>query len=78
MSTTEGTVLVCGTGQAGTLINVSGDTFTVLLRNGEIWTGHSSQCRVPQSPDDLASCPLEVEKTVPLRKKPKRNDEYDR
>ena len=58
----EGTVIVCGTGQAGTIVqNIKGDLI-VLLANGNIWHGSSNQCRIPQDAEDLANCPLEVDR----------------
>jgi hypothetical protein len=58
----EGTVVICGTTQAGTVVmNASGDLM-VLLANGNIWFGPSNQCRLPQSEEDLAACPLEVDR----------------
>jgi hypothetical protein len=58
----EGSVVICGTSQAGTVVmNAKGDLM-VLLTNGNIWFGPSSQCRLPQSREDLDACPLEVDR----------------
>lgn len=58
----EGTVVICGTGQAGTIVqNIKGDLM-ILLANGNIWVGPSHQCRVPQDTEDLAACPIEVDR----------------
>lgn len=64
-----GLVVICGSGQAGTLTHINGDAVEVLLRSGEIWTGPSSQVREPQSAEDLAAAPVTVERPEPKRKK---------
>lgn len=58
----EGIVVICGTSQAGTVILNTSGNLMVLLANGNIWYGPSSQCRLPQNKEDLDSCPLEVDR----------------
>ena len=58
----EGDVVICVTGQAGTLIQISNQDVWVLLANGNIWTGLLHDVRRPQNKEDLDSCPLEVER----------------
>lgn len=57
----EGTVVIVGTGQAGTVIGVHKE-YCVLLANGNLWYGFESQMREPQSQEDLDNCPLEVDR----------------
>lgn len=56
-----GDVLICGSGQSGTVIQICGELW-ILLLNGDIWIGPSNQCRFPQDEADLAACPLNVER----------------
>lgn len=63
-----GDVVIVSTGQAGTIILNSADQFQVLLRNGEIWTGPSAQCRLPQDEADLAAAPIDVERPRPKKR----------
>lgn len=65
----EGDLTIVDTGQAGTVVQVSGTTIQVLLRSGEIWAGEVSRCREPQSPEDLAVAPIEVPRLEPKRKR---------
>lgn len=73
----DGDVVLCGSGQAGTIIMVLKDVVHVLLRNGNIWTGSITQCRFPQSQEDLDCAPLEVERIAPKPKKAKRDNYGD-
>ena len=68
-----GDVVICGTGQAGTLLSLAGRDASVLLANTELWHGMDSQMRHPQDEADLAACPLNVERLEPkIIKSPKR------
>lgn len=58
----EGTVVIAGTGQAGTLIQNDPDNVWVLLRNGDIWYGPAHQIREPQSQEELDAAPLEFDR----------------
>lgn len=58
----EGEVIVVGTTQAGSVVQVDGSNIWVLLNNGDIWIGPFHQCRYPQDEADLAACPIEVER----------------
>ena len=58
----EGLVLICGSGQAGSVVQIDGSNLWVLLNNGDIWVGPQHQCRTPQDEADLAACPLNVER----------------
>ena len=61
----EGTVVICSTGQAGTVVqNIKNDLW-ILLCNGDIWCGPYSMVRLPQDEADLAACPFEVARTAP-------------
>lgn len=62
-------VLLCSTGQAGTIISVSNENAFVLLRNGDIWVGPTNQLRLPQSTEELEFAPIDVERPAPKRKK---------
>lgn len=62
-------MILCGTGQAGTVISVTGDSMMVLLRNGEIWNGPTKMCYVPQSASELAAAPVEVERVEPRKQR---------
>lgn len=61
----EGEVIIVGSGQAGTVVEVDGSNVWVLLNNGDIWVGPFHQCRYPQNEEDLASCPINVERLEP-------------
>lgn len=58
----EGKVVVCGSGQAGSIIHTDERNIWVLLRNGNIWVGFINQIRLPQDQADLDACPIEVER----------------
>jgi len=58
----EGVVVICGSGQAGSIVQIDGRDVWVLLRNGDVWVGSSNQCRIPQDEADLNACPLDVER----------------
>ena len=60
---TEGTVVIVGTGQAGTIVEMGKDVW-VLLANYNLWIGPFHQIREPQSAEDLAACPLEVDRFI--------------
>lgn len=62
MSFEEGSVVICSTGQAGTLTQVIGGDVWVLLANKDLWVGTTTQIRYPQDRADLDACPLEVER----------------
>lgn len=64
----EGSVVICDTGQAGTVTHLDGSDASVLLRNSEMWHGMVNRLRAPQSQADLDACPIEVEKTPKLQK----------
>ncbi len=57
----EGSVIICGSGQSGSVIQICGDIW-ILLLNNDIWIGPSNMCRFPQYEEDLKNCPLEVER----------------
>jgi len=65
----EGSVVIVSSGQAGTLVARSGESVTVLLRSGYLWQGPINQCRIPQDEQDLAACPIHVERVSPKPKK---------
>ena len=71
----EGDVIICGTSQAGTVIQINGRNLMVLLTNGLIWKGSDGHCYHPDA-DVLAAAPLEVdrfedrEKAKPIRRDP--------
>lgn len=58
----EGNVVICPTGQAGTVVEVLLGAAWVLLRNGDIWVGEIFRLRLPQSQEDLDFCPINVER----------------
>lgn len=60
-----GNVMICSTGQAGTIIEKIKRDVWILLRNGDIWIGPIGMCRLPQDEVDLNSCPIEVERLEP-------------
>lgn len=71
----EGSVVICSTSQAGTLVQVAGKDIWVLLQNGDIFVGLAHEVRFPQDATDLAACPLNVNRLE--NKAEKRNrDEY--
>jgi len=79
----EGTVVICASTQAGTIIGFSSATdVMVLLANGDFWMGMLKQCRIPHDADDLAAAPRDIDKFA-SREAPKnkvankRNREYD-
>lgn len=53
-----GTVVIVPTGQSGTVCDGS----SVILTNGDIWTGDLDHCYEPKSQEELDAAPLEVEK----------------
>ena len=57
----EGDVVICGTGQAGTVCQL-GPNLWVLLTNGYIWCGSESMARYPQDQADLDAAPLNIDK----------------
>jgi hypothetical protein len=63
----EGVVVIVGSGQAGTIVEVTGRDVWVLLRNGDVWIGPMSQIRLPQDQADIDAAPLNVER---LEKRP--------
>jgi len=63
----DGDVVICSTGQAGTVIQFSGSDTWVLLANRDIWVGAPHKMRFPQDQADLDAAPLNVErKPVPF------------
>lgn len=58
----EGSVVICGSGQSGSIIQMDSKNVWVLLKNSNIWIGPMHQVRLPQDQEDLDSCPLEVER----------------
>ena len=68
---TEGTVVVCPSGQIGTVVTYTSDQAQVLLRNGEIWTGTAKQLREPQ-PGEVEHAPVNVDRKEPSPKKANR------
>jgi len=64
-----GNVVVCATGQAGTVIELTKRNVWVLLQNNDIWVGSASHIRFPQDEADLAACPLNVERFEPRIKR---------
>jgi len=67
MEFVEGQVVICGTGQCGTIAQKSGKEIWILLRNGDLFVGQDYQIRVPQSQEDLDSCPLNVDRVETKR-----------
>lgn len=57
----EGDVVIAGTGQAGTVVQVIGRDLMVLLANSNIWQGNDGHCYHPDA-DVLAAAPLEVDR----------------
>lgn len=58
----EGSVVICNTGQAGTLVQIAGKEVWVLLRNSDVWVGQVHHIRSPQDQADLDACPIDVER----------------
>ena len=58
----DGSVAICATGQAGTIIQLTGNEAWVLLRNGDIWVGLINRIRLPQDSADLEACPIDIER----------------
>lgn len=58
----EGTVVIIPTGQAGSIVNCGPNDIWVLLRNGDIWVGSAKLAYEPQSAEELALAPLEVDR----------------
>lgn len=61
----EGGVVIVSTGQAGTIVESIKRDVWVLLRNGDVWVGPTSHIRYPQDGEDLAACPINVERLEP-------------
>lgn len=57
-----GEVVITGSGQAGTYIGIESGQACVLLANGCFWYGNPREMRLPQSSEDLAAAPLEVDR----------------
>lgn len=57
-----GMVVICPSLQAGTVDEIMGSDAWVILRNGNIWVGPTHFLVIPQSPEHLDSCPIEVER----------------
>ena len=62
----EGSVIICGSGQAGSIVQIAEDVW-VLLRNGDIWVGPQHRLRFPQSQEDLDQAPIDVERAEQKR-----------
>lgn len=77
----QGSVVIVGTGQAGTVVEKWAEQVMVLLTNGEIWYGSAKHTYIPDA-DVLALAPLEVdrfegrEKPMPSRPKQSRREDY--
>lgn len=78
----EGDVVIAGTGQAGTVIQVNGRDLMVLLTNMLIWQGSDGHCYHPDA-DVLAAAPLNVDRfedrekaKAPAAKAGKRREDY--
>lgn len=57
-----GTVVICVTGQAGTVVDESGDQVCVLLQNGDLWHGPAHDVRLPQGKEDLEAAIVNVDR----------------
>lgn len=68
ISLEEGSVIICPTGQSGCLVQLEGCEACVLLKNLEMWHGTSNRLRLPQDDADLAACPFNVERNVPIKR----------
>lgn len=77
----EGTVVVVGTGQVGTVVHCDQQNVTVLLANLCLWYGKRSQVYIPQTTEELAAAPVEVdrfeERERTGKKKPRKRSEED-
>jgi len=71
----EGSVVICGTSQAGTITDIFKRNVWVLLQNGDIWVGSVGQIRFPQDQADLDACPLNVERLETKRVLINRSDD---
>jgi len=60
--TSEGRVVIVPTGQAGTIVNCGPSDIWVLLLNGDIWVGNAKLAYEPQSSEELALAPLNVDR----------------
>ncbi len=69
----DGDVIICSSGQAGTIAEIIGKDAWVLLANRDIWVGSLSQCRYPQDQADLDAAPLHVERTPAKMVRPERD-----
>lgn len=58
----EGSVVICGSTQAGTIVQIANREVWILLRNGDLWVGPIHQIRFPQDNADLEACPIDVER----------------
>ena len=58
----EGSVVICGSSQAGSVVQLTNKDIWVLLRNGDIWIGSSHHCRFPQDQADLDTAPIDVDR----------------
>ena len=58
----EGDVVICSTGQAGTVVQLASNQAWVLLANGDFWIGMPNSLRKPQDAEDLALCTLDVDR----------------
>lgn len=56
-----GTVVIVGTGQAGTVIWLNKE-YWVLLANGDFWHGFESQMHEPQSQEELKAAKYDVDR----------------
>lgn len=74
MAIAPGTIVIVDSGQAGTAIIVTSTDVHVLLANGDLWQGHIGRVREPQSLEDLAACPLDVEKAEKPRQRKNKED----
>lgn len=57
-----GTVVICPTAQAGTVVDECGDQVCVLLQNGDLWHGAAHQVRLPQGKEDLEAAIVHVDR----------------
>jgi hypothetical protein len=58
----EGSVVICLTSQAGTIIQLTSQDVWVLLANKDVWVGPIRAIRFPQDQADLDACPLNVQR----------------
>lgn len=59
----DGSVVICGSGQSGTVIQTGKDMW-ILLLNGDIWIGPTHTVRFPQDQADLDAAQLNVDRLV--------------